>query len=62
MPGSNTGALESAMWSLLGCKDVDVLAWENFGSDWAVDVLEKDWMAYLSISLANCVESLMELI
>ena len=31
MAGSNTGALESAMWSLLGCKGVDVLAWENFG-------------------------------
>ena len=41
MPGSNTGALESAMWSLLGYKDVDVLAWENFGSDWAIDVLEQ---------------------
>ena len=41
MPGSNTGALEAAMWSLLGYKDVDVLAWENFGSDWAIDVLEQ---------------------
>ncbi|HJO76378.1 MAG TPA: phosphoserine aminotransferase, partial [Pelagibacteraceae bacterium] len=41
MPGSNTGALEAAMWSLLGYKGVDVLAWENFGSDWATDVLEQ---------------------
>ncbi|HJO76662.1 MAG TPA: phosphoserine aminotransferase, partial [Pelagibacteraceae bacterium] len=41
MPGSNTGALEAAMWSLLGYKDVDVLAWENFGNDWAIDVLEQ---------------------
>ncbi len=41
MPGSNTGALEAAMWSLLGYKGVDVLAWENFGSDWAIDVLEQ---------------------
>ena len=41
MAGSNTGALESAMWSLLGCKDVDVLAWENFGKDWVIDVLEQ---------------------
>jgi len=41
MAGSNTGALESALWSLLGCKDVDVLAWENFGKDWIIDVLEQ---------------------
>jgi len=41
MSGSNTGALEAAMWSLLGCKDVDVLAWENFGNDWAIDLLEQ---------------------
>ena len=41
MAGSNTGALESALWSLLGCKGVDVLAWENFGKDWVIDVLEQ---------------------
>ena len=41
MAGSNTGALESAMWSLLGFKGVDVLAWENFGKDWVIDVLEQ---------------------
>ena len=41
MAGSNTGALESALWSLLGCKGVDVLAWENFGKDWIIDVLEQ---------------------
>ena len=41
MTGSNTGALEAAMWSLLGCKGVDVLAWENFGKDWIIDVLEQ---------------------
>ena len=41
MAGSNTGALESALWSLLGYKGVDVLAWENFGKDWAIDVLEQ---------------------
>ena len=33
MTGSNTGALEAALWSLLGHKGVDVLAWENFGKD-----------------------------
>ena len=41
MAGSNTGALEAALWSLLGYKGVDVLAWENFGKDWIVDVLEQ---------------------
>ena len=41
MPGSNTGALEAAMWSLLGYKGVDVLAWEFFGKDWLIDVLEQ---------------------
>jgi len=41
MAGSNTGALESALWSLLGCKGVDVLAWENFGKDWVIDVLQQ---------------------
>ena len=41
MAGSNTGALEAAMWSLLGYKGVDVLAWENFGNDWAIDILEQ---------------------
>jgi len=41
MTGSNTGALEAAMWSLLGYKGVDVLAWENFGKDWLIDVLEQ---------------------
>ena len=41
MAGSNTGALESALWSLLGYKGVDVLAWENFGKDWIIDVLEQ---------------------
>ena len=41
MPGSNTGALEAALWSLLGNNGVDVLAWENFGKDWVIDVLEQ---------------------
>ena len=31
MPGSDTGALEAALWCLLGERGVDVLAWENFG-------------------------------
>ena len=41
MPGSNTGALEAALWSLLGLKGVDILAWENFGKDWVIDVIDQ---------------------
>ena len=41
MTGSNTGALEAAMWSLLGNRGVDVLAWENFGKDWVIDIIEQ---------------------
>ena len=37
VPASDTGALEMALWSLLGARGVDVLAWENFGRTWAVD-------------------------
>jgi phosphoserine aminotransferase len=39
--GSDTGAVEIALWSLLGQRGVDVLAWDSFGSGWAVDVLEQ---------------------
>ena len=41
MPASNTGSLEAALWSLLGLKGVDILAWENFGKDWVQDVVKQ---------------------
>jgi phosphoserine aminotransferase len=37
VPASDTGAFEMAMWSLLGARGVDVLAWESFGYGWAAD-------------------------
>jgi phosphoserine aminotransferase len=37
VPASDTGAIEMAMWSLLGERGVDVFAWESFGSAWAND-------------------------
>ena len=38
VPASDTGAIELAMWSLLGARGVDMLAWESFGSSWVTDV------------------------
>lgn len=39
VPASDTGAFEMAMWSLLGARGVDVLAWESFGSGWVKDIV-----------------------
>ncbi|MBT8435302.1 MAG: phosphoserine transaminase [Gammaproteobacteria bacterium] len=38
VPGSDTGAFEMAMWSLLGSRPVDALVWESFSNDWAKDL------------------------
>jgi phosphoserine aminotransferase len=38
VPASDTGAVEMALWSLLGSRGVDVLAWESFGETWADDI------------------------
>jgi phosphoserine aminotransferase len=41
VPASDTGAFEMALWSLLGARGVDVLAWESFGEGWATDVVKQ---------------------
>ncbi len=41
VPASDTGAVELALWSLLGPRGVDVLAWESFGRGWANDVVNQ---------------------
>ena len=41
VPGSDTGAVEMALWSLLGSRPVDLLAWESFGDTWVGDVLKQ---------------------
>lgn len=41
VPASDTGAVEMALWSLLGPRGVDVLAWEAFGSTWVIDIVEQ---------------------
>ncbi|HWL93985.1 MAG TPA: phosphoserine aminotransferase, partial [Phycisphaerae bacterium] len=52
VPASDTGAMEMALWSLLGARGVDVLAWESFGHGWVADVIKQ-----LRIADARAIEA-----
>ena len=41
VPASDTGAMEMALWSLLGARPVTMLAWESFGAGWVTDVVKQ---------------------
>lgn len=41
VPGSDTGAIEMALWGMLGARGVDVLVWEQFGQEWQTDITKE---------------------
>lgn len=53
VPGSDTGAMELAMWNLLGARGVDVIAYESFGSTWANDLKKELKLSDLRIFSAE---------
>jgi phosphoserine aminotransferase len=53
VPASDTGAVEMAMWSLLGPRGVDVLAWEAFSQDWVIDITEQLQLNDLRVMTAD---------
>ncbi len=53
VPASDTGAVEMAMWSLLGARGLTVMAWENFSNDWAIDAASQLKLPNTTITIAN---------
>ena len=53
VPASDTGAIEMALWSLLGARGVDVLAWESFGATWVSDIVNELSLPDVRSSIAD---------
>ena len=53
VPASDTGAVEMALWSLLGARGVDMLAWESFGQGWVTDVTKQLKLADVRVLAAD---------
>ena len=49
VPGSDTGAVEIALWNLIGIQPVQMLVWDSFGNDWAKDLKEQLQVGELNI-------------
>lgn len=53
VPASDTGAVEMALWSLLGAKPVDIFAWESFGEGWVGDITNQLKLDNVSVHRAD---------
>src|SRR6202163_593515 len=49
VPASDTGAVEMALWSLLGARPVTMLAWESFGEGWVSDVIKELKLKHVTV-------------
>src|SRR5438270_4486639 len=53
VPASDTGAVEIALWSLLGARPVTMLAWESFGEGWVTDVVKQLKLKHVTVLKAG---------